>query len=66
MEDNQIVDLYWNRDTDAIKESSKKYGDYCFSVANNILHIACRCHSCACCVVVLAVCNMEQCDVRDP
>lgn len=38
MEDNQIVDLYWNRDTNAIKESSKKYGDYCFSIANNILH----------------------------
>lgn len=38
LEDNHIVDLYWNRDTDAIKESSKKYGDYCFCIANNILH----------------------------
>lgn len=38
MDDNRIVELYWNRDTDAIKESSKKYGSYCFSIANNILH----------------------------
>lgn len=38
MEDNHIVDLYWKRDTAAIQESSEKYGSYCFSIANNILH----------------------------
>ena len=38
MEDSSIVELYWNRDPEAIKESSRKYGDYCFSIANNILN----------------------------
>lgn len=38
MDDNQIVELFWKRDTDAITESSNKYGSYCFSIANNILH----------------------------
>ncbi len=38
MNDQQIVDLYWNRDPEAIQETSKKYGAYCFSIANNILH----------------------------
>lgn len=38
MNDNHIVDLYWIRDADAIKESCEKYGGFCFSIANNILH----------------------------
>lgn len=38
MEDNHIVDLYWKRNSDAIMESSKKYGNFCYCVANNILH----------------------------
>ena len=38
LEDTHIVDLYWKRDADAIKESSEKYGGFCFSIANNILH----------------------------
>ena len=38
MDDNTIVDLFWERDTDAITEARKKYGSYCFSIANNILH----------------------------
>lgn len=38
MEDSNIIDLYWARDTDAIKESGEKYGGLCFSIANNILH----------------------------
>ena len=38
LEDHYIVDLYWNRDAAAIQETSKKYGTYCFSIANNILH----------------------------
>lgn len=37
MEDNQIIELYWKRSSDAIFESNKKYGAYCFSVAKNIL-----------------------------
>ena len=37
MEDCYIVELYWQRNADAIKETDKKYGAYCFSIANNIL-----------------------------
>jgi RNA polymerase sigma-70 factor (ECF subfamily) len=35
--DEGIVDLYWQRNEQAIKESNTKYGSYCFSVANHIL-----------------------------
>lgn len=38
MEDNKIVALYWQRNENAIKETSRKYGAYCFAVADNILH----------------------------
>lgn len=37
MEDKQIIELYWQRSDCAIAETAKKYGTYCFSVANNIL-----------------------------
>lgn len=37
MEDNQIVQLYWDRNQAAIPETSKKYGNYCQSIARNIL-----------------------------
>lgn len=37
MEDRQIVELYWNREETAIAESSHKYGNYCYAVAENIL-----------------------------
>lgn len=37
MDDNKIVDLYWERSEAAISESQKKYGRYCHSIAYNIL-----------------------------
>ncbi len=37
MEDSQIIALYWQRNTAAIEETNKKYGSYCFSVAEHIL-----------------------------
>lgn len=37
MEDDQIVELYWQRSTDAIAESSAKYGSYCHAIALRIL-----------------------------
>lgn len=40
MEDSQIIDLYWKKDTDAISETANKYGAYCFTIAENILHNA--------------------------
>lgn len=38
MEDETIVDLYWQRSSKAIEETDKKYGDYCRSIACRILH----------------------------
>lgn len=38
MEDFAIVELYWDRDEQAIEQSDKKYGRYCTSVAYHVLH----------------------------
>lgn len=40
MEDRDIVALYWERDQDAIAETEKKYGRYCYAIAYNILYNA--------------------------
>lgn len=40
MEDHAIVEMYWSRDPEAIRESGKKYGSYCRAIARNILHDA--------------------------
>lgn len=37
MDDQKIIDLYWERNEDAIRETSSKYGKLCFSVACSIL-----------------------------
>lgn len=37
MEDRAIVDLYWQRDPEAIRHTGEKYGNYCRKVARNIL-----------------------------
>ena len=37
MEDEKIVQLYWDRNEKAIEESSTKYGTYCRNIARNIL-----------------------------
>lgn len=38
MEDSRIIELYWQKNPDAIAETDSKYGAYCFTIANNILH----------------------------
>lgn len=38
MEDSEIINLYFARNQAAIAETSKKYGSYCRTVADNILH----------------------------
>lgn len=38
MEDHQIVTLYWERNELAIRATSEKYGNYCYSIAYNILN----------------------------
>lgn len=37
MEDDKIVELYWDRDEAAITATSDKYGAYCLSISRNIL-----------------------------
>lgn len=37
MEDEEIIDLYWARNENAITETDKKYRSKCISVARNIL-----------------------------
>lgn len=37
MDDEKIVDLYWSRSESAISETAAKYGNYCYSIAYNIL-----------------------------
>lgn len=38
MEDTKILDLYWQRDQEAIVQTDLKYGAYCGAIAQNILH----------------------------
>ena len=37
MEDSRIVELYFERSEQAIAETDRKYGPYCYSIAYNIL-----------------------------
>ena len=39
MEDVQIIELYWQRNEQAIAETASKYGAFCFGIAKNILSI---------------------------
>lgn len=38
MTDQQIITLYWERDERAIRETDDRYGAYCRTIAQNILH----------------------------
>jgi len=37
MEEKEIIELYWARSERAIRETAKKYGKFCHSIAYNIL-----------------------------
>ena len=37
MDDSKIVQLYWDRNEQALNATSDKYGNYCISIAKNIL-----------------------------
>ncbi len=37
MEDEKIIELYWKRDEEALKQTNLKYGPFCYYIANNIL-----------------------------
>ncbi|MBP5281075.1 MAG: sigma-70 family RNA polymerase sigma factor [Lachnospiraceae bacterium] len=38
MKDTEILDLYFDRNEQAIAETQTKYGSYCFSIAYHVLH----------------------------
>ena len=40
MEDERIVELFWERDEAALTHATDKYGRYCFAIANGILRNA--------------------------
>ena len=37
MEDQQIIDLFWQRSESAVTAAAEKYGVYCSKIAENIL-----------------------------
>lgn len=37
MDDSKIIELYWKRSENAIEETQKKYGRYCYYIAYGIL-----------------------------
>lgn len=39
VDDKQIIELYFKRDENAVKETQIKYGSYCMRIAKNILSI---------------------------
>ena len=46
MADEDIVELYWQRDEAAIKETDKKYRRYLYKIAYNIVHSEPDCDEC--------------------
>ncbi len=37
MEDEKIIELYWQRDEEALKQTNQKYGSFCYFIAFHIL-----------------------------
>lgn len=46
MEDELIIELYWQRNESAINHTNKKYGNYCHKIAFNILSDHADCEEC--------------------
>lgn len=46
LSDEDIINLYWNRNEKAISETDHKYGRYLFTIAYNILHDNMDCEEC--------------------
>ena len=44
--DQEIVELYWQREERAIKETERKYGSYLYTIAYNIVHDKLDCEEC--------------------
>lgn len=39
MDDSKIIDLYWQRQPQAIEETAARYGAFCYGIARNILSL---------------------------
>ena len=46
LSDEEIIDLYWERNEDAIRETHSKYGALLYRIAKNILQDARDCEEC--------------------
>ncbi len=46
LSDEEIVELYWERNEKAIDETDKKYGKYLYTIAYNIVHNRMDCEEC--------------------
>lgn len=46
LDDEKIVELYWQRSENAIEETDLKYKKYLFSIAYNIVHDSLDCEEC--------------------
>ncbi len=44
--DEEIIELYWQRNEDAIALTDRKYGKYLFTIAYNIIHNELDCEEC--------------------
>ena len=44
--DDTIVNMYWERNETAIKETDKKYGKYLYTISYNVLHDRLDCEEC--------------------
>lgn len=44
--DEQIIELFWQKNENAISETDKKYGEFLFRIAYNILHDRLDCEEC--------------------
>ena len=66
MEDEKIIGLYWERNEDAITETSSKYGKLFFRIASNILlnhedsEECVKCHPQRKTVTIFCVCQQNH------
>ena len=46
LEDSQLIELFWQKNPEAVSETAGKYGAYCFAIARRILHSPEDCEEC--------------------
>ena len=46
MEDSQLIELFWQKNPEAVSEAAGKYGAYCFAIARRILQSPEDCEEC--------------------